>query len=225
MPRIPAIKDDLDLSEGRLGLALLGTAVGALLAMPVTGWLLPRVGSRVMTTIGVMLLAIFLIGPALAGSWTALTLMLMLLGAANGALDVSMNAHGVVVERRYRRPILTAFHAAFSLGGLAGAAVGGLFAGLGIRPLPHFSTVTVACIVAGFLASRRLLPGHVDQRVRPDPETAMPKSRAPFRPPGRIVAAGIVALACLLGEGAVADWSAVYLDETLGTSEGLAAAG
>jgi MFS family permease len=111
VPRIPAVKDDLYLSEGRLGLALLGTAVGALLAMPVTGWLLPRVGSRVMTIIGVMLLAMLLVGLALAKSWVTLTLALVLFGAANGALDVSMNAHGVVVERRYQRPILTSFHA------------------------------------------------------------------------------------------------------------------
>lgn len=225
VPRIPAVKDDLHLSEGRLGLALLGTAVGALLAMPVTGWLLPRVGSRVMTIIGVILLAMLLVGPALAASWATLTLALVLFGAANGTLDVSMNAHGVVVERRYRRPILTSFHAAFNFGGLAGATVGGLFAGLGIQPLPHFLTVTIVCTIAGLVASHWLLPGHVDRRERPPTTMESPARRMSFRPPGKIVVAGIIALACLLGEGAVADWSAVYLDETLDTGEGLAAAG
>ena len=224
VPRIPAVKDALDLSEGRLGLALLGTAVGALMAMPVTGWLLPRVGSRVMTTLGVLLLAVFLVGLALANSWATLTLALGLFGAANGTLDVSMNAHGVVVERGYRRPILTSFHAAFSFGGLAGAAAGGVFAGMGVAPRTHFLIVTVVCAGAGFAVSRKLLPGDVDRRPRPA-ATDKRRDRRLFRPPGRIVIAGIVALACLLGEGAVADWSAVYLNESLGSSEGVAAVG
>lgn len=225
VPRIPTVKDALDLSEGRLGLALLGTAVGALIAMPATGWLLPRVGSRVMTTLGITLLAIFLVGMALAGSWATLTLALIFFGAANGALDVSMNAHGVVVERGYRRPILTSFHAAFSFGGLAGAAAGGLFAAMGVTPRTHFLIVTAVCLVAGLVVSRALLPSHADRRPAPEVNDGPVDRKRLFRPPGRIVLAGIVALACLLGEGAVADWSAVYLNETLGSSEGLAAAG
>ncbi|MEJ7762543.1 MAG: MFS transporter [Thermomicrobiales bacterium] len=221
--RIPAVKSDLGLSEGRLGLALLGAAVGALVAMPATGWVLPRVGSRVMTTTMVMALSAALVLPAVATSAVILALALAAIGATNGALDVSMNAHGVVVERRYGRPILTAFHGFWSLGGLAGAGIGGLFAARGVEPLAHFAVVAVVCLPLGFLISRGLLPAGVDRHA-PEPSGGE-RRRTRVRYPRPIVVAGIVALACLLAEGAMADWSAVYLEQELGTGEGLAATG
>ena len=221
--RIPAVKSDLSLSEGRLGLALLGAAVGALLAMPATGWILPRVGSRTMTTVMFLALAASLVLPALATGAVTLALALVVVGATNGALDVSMNAHGVVVERWYRRPILTAFHGFWSLGGLAGAGLGGLIASQGADPLPHFVAVAAVSLPLGFLISRGLLPAGVDRHA---PEVHGDAPRGPrVRYPVPIVVAGIMALACLLAEGAIADWSAVYLEQELGTGEGLAATG
>lgn len=221
--RIPAVKSDLDLSEGRLGLALLGAAVGALVAMPTTGWLLPRVGSRTMTTVMIMALAASLVLPALATGAVSLALALAVVGATNGALDVSMNAHGVVVERWYRRPILTAFHGFWSLGGLAGAGLGGLIASRGVEPLPHFVAVAVVGFPVAFLLTRGLLPAAVDRHAPEEHGEERPRTRVRYPLP--IVVAGIMALACLLAEGAMADWSAVYLEQDLGTGEGLAATG
>ncbi len=215
-PRIPAVQRDLDLGEAELGLALLGTAIGALLAMPVTGWLIARFGSRPMTRASAVALCISLPLPGMAPNLPLLALALVALGASNGALDVSMNAQAVAVERRYGRPIMTTFHAIFSTGGLAGAALAGVIAGGGVDPLPHFLGVAVPLVLLAIVASRRLLPAAVD---------ASGSGPAFARPSRAMAGLGIVAFGVLLGEGAMADWTAVYLKETLETSAGLAAAG
>ncbi len=221
VPRIPAVQRNLDLSKGQLGLALLGVAVGALLMMPLIGGLVARFGSRPATTAAVVALAGAVLLPALAGGLVTLTLALVVLGAANGALDVAMNAQAVAVERRYGLPIMSSFHAAFSFGGLAGAILGGLAAAAGIEPLPHLAAVGVAGVAAGLAAARGLLPAAADAQREVSPG-AGPTFARPSR---RLVGLGVLAFSCLLGEGAMADWSAVYLDGTLGTGPGLAAAG
>lgn len=241
VPRIPAVQEELGLGEGRLGLALLGSAVGALLAMPATGWLVGRYGSRPVTTAAVLLCCLTLALPPLAVGVATLGLGLLVFGAGFGALDVSMNAQGVAVERRYGRPILSSFHAAFSFGGLAGAGVAGPVAGAGVAPLPHLLVVGALSAVGGVAASRALLPASADAgRAGLDPAAVEPgatgggpavsaapdaKRRVGARLPRRLLLLGAVAFACLLAEGAIADWSAVYMDANLGTGPGLAAAG
>jgi MFS family permease len=215
--RIPAIKERLGLGEGLLGVALLGAAVGALVAMPLVGALVSRLGSRRVVGTTALLLSLSLVTPALAPNLYSLVPALMLLGAANGGLDVSMNAQAVVVERGYGRPIMSSFHAAWSFGGLAGAALGGLMASLGIGPLPHFSAVAVLSAIAFVGAYGALLPSRADASEEGAPAFARP-TRALF-------GLGIISFCVLLGEGAMGDWSAVYLNDTLGTGPGFAAAG
>src|SRR5215210_9327840 len=130
--RIPAVKERLDLGEAQLGLALGLVALGALVAMPVSGWMSARGGSRRTTRLAFALCCIGIPMPALAPSYALLLPAALLLGAGNGSLDVAMNAHGVAVERRFGSPILSSFHAAFSCGALAGAATSALAAGAGL---------------------------------------------------------------------------------------------
>ncbi len=215
--RIPAVQDNLELSEGLLGLALLGAAVGAMVSMPVTGALTSRFGSRRVVGITALLLSFSLIPPTLAPSLALLIPALVLLGAANGALDVSMNSQAVVVEQQYGRPIMSSFHAAFSFGGLAGAATGGLVASAGVGPLPHLSAVAGLCAVATLIAYRPLLPASADAVGDGAPAFA--------RPTRALLGLGVISFCVLLGEGAMADWSAVYLNDTLATGPGFAAAG
>src|SRR4051812_14847814 len=132
--RIPAIRDRLDLSHGELGVALAFLPVGAIAAMPLAGALAARVGSRRATRPAFVLMCAATAVVALAPSLPALAALALALGVGMGSLDVAMNLHGVTVERRYGRPILAGFHAAFSLGGLAGAALGALAAGGGPPP-------------------------------------------------------------------------------------------
>jgi len=122
--RIPAIKHHLGLTEGQLGLALLGIAVGALLSFPMAGPLIARFGSHSVTVLaGLALCATLPLIPS-ASSLGTLTAVLAVLGACNGTMDVAMNANGVEVEQRYHRPVMSSFHGMFSLGGCSARAWG-----------------------------------------------------------------------------------------------------
>ena len=215
--RIPAIKERLGLGEGLLGVVLLGAAVGALVAMPVVGALVSRFGSRRVVGVSALALTVVLPTPGLAPSLPLLVLAVVLLGAANGGLDVAMNAQAVAVERGYGRPIMSSFHAAWSFGGLGGAALGGLLASRGVGPLPHFAAVAVLAAIAFVVAYGALLPSDADASEEGTPAFA--------RPTRALLGLGIISFCVLLGEGAMGDWSAVYLDDTLRTGPGFAAAG
>jgi MFS family permease len=211
--RIPAVKDHVGLSTGALGVALLGIAAGAVVAMPLAGALLVRFGSRTLTRLVLALFCLALPLPALAGSLPALAAALVLVGVAAGSLDVSTNAQAVEVEQRYGRPLLAGMHGLWSLGTLAGALIGGLAAGAGIAPPAHLLAVASVLLVAGLYATRHLLPGDGDR------DQASPSF---VRPTRALALLGAIAFCGLLSEGAAYDWSAVYLRDSLGSSEGLA---
>jgi MFS family permease len=214
--RIPAVQAKLMLSTGELGIALLGTAFGALAAMNLSGYLAARFGSRSVTVIASMSLCLMLPLLALAPTLPILVGTLVLFGASNGSMDVAMNTQGVAVERQYGRPILNSFHACYSLGGLVGALAGGLVASHSIAPLPHFLGVALFCAILTLSVARSLLPAEAE---------AQGTAVAFARPTRAILALGLVAFCVVLGEGAMADWSAIYLNGTLRTGTGLAAAG
>lgn len=214
--RIPAIQEKLELSNGALGVALLGPAVGAVLAMPTTGWLIARVGSRLVTKLMALAYCTSLPLLALAPNLPLLTIALVLFGALFGALDVAMNAQAIAIQQRYRRPIMSSFHGFYSLGGMAGAAVGGLVASLEVDPLAHLLGTALLLGTVALLASRQLLPSGVSS-VSQGPMFVLPTRS--------LVNLGIVAFCCMLGEGAIADWSTIYLRQELETGPGLAAAG
>ncbi len=215
--RIPAIQEKLALGEGLLGVGLLGAAVGALVSMPLAGALASRFGSRRVVGATALLLPLSIVLPALASGLLFLVPAIAVLGAANGALDVSMNSQAVAVEKGYGRPIMSSFHAAFSFGGLAGASIGGLVASAGVGPFPHLAAVAALCVTAALVAYRALLPASADAAEEGAPAFA--------RPTRALLGLGVISFCVLLGEGAMSDWSAVYLDGTLGTGPGFAAAG
>ena len=163
--RIPAVTDRLGLSSGQLGVALGFIAAGALIAMPLSGRAASRFGSRPVTRGALVgFCAASALAPA-APSFPALCLACVLLGATGGGLDVPMNVHGVTVERYAGRPILSSFHAAFSVGGLAGALLGAAGAGAGIDVRVELAALGAAGALAGWIATRRLLPAGADRRA------------------------------------------------------------
>jgi MFS family permease len=214
--RIPTVQEKLSLSEGPLGVVLLGGVAGSLLSMPFGGWLVSRLGSRPVVATSAFLTSLALPLLAFASNMPLLVLTFVLLGITVGALDVSMNAQAVAVEKGYGRPIMSSFHAAFSFGGLAGAASGGFAASLGVGLAPHLLGVAILTAVATFPAYRALLPASTD---------VAGEGPAFARPTRALAGLGVIAFCVLLGEGAMADWSAVYLSGTLGTGPGFAAAG
>jgi len=214
--RIPAVKERLDLGEAQLGLALGLVAVGALVAMPVSGWLSARGGSRRTTRLAFIGCCLFVPLPALAPSYLLMLPGALLLGAGNGSLDVAMNAHGVAVERRHETPILSSFHAAFSCGALAGAGTSALAAGAGLDVRWHLLAVAAVSLPVGLVACRALLPADADHAgAEAGPLLA--------RPPRALWAVGAIGFCALVCEGATADWSAVYVHESLEAPAGVAA--
>ena len=217
--RIPAVRSPLDLSEGELGSALLCMAIGALFAFGPTGHGVQRWGAR-RVTLGVSLAyGALLVLPTLAPNGWWLGLALALFGAANGAMDVAMNALAVEVEQRVGRPIMSSLHGLWSAGGLAGALLGGWLAHHEVVPSLHLAGVGLAAIGAVLLA-RSGLGGHVG-------EVHAAEEEAPrwATPEAALAGLGAIIFAAFLVEGAMADWSAVYLNGALGTTQAEAALG
>jgi fucose permease len=216
VPHIPAVKARHAISDGELGIVLLSMAVGAVCALPVAGWLVGRAGSRRMTSAAAVALCLALPVPLLSPNVPFLSLSLLVLGACNATLDVSMNAQAVAVERGYGRAIMSSFHGLFSLGGLVGAAVAGGMMALDVGDLSHVTGTSTVCLLAVACCMPHLVPSSVGD---PGPGGAF------ARPTRALLGLGALAFCGLLAEGAMADWSAVYLHDTLGSSAPVAAAG
>eukprot|EP01037_Dinobryon_pediforme_P032052 gene32052-36813_t len=201
--------------HGGFGLALLALAAGAILAMPIAGALIARCGSRRVAQVTSIGDVGFVLLPALASSLTSLGAGLLLFGMANGAMDVAMNAHGVAIERRLGRPIMSSLHGIFSIGALVGS-------GLAIPALEFVSAPTYTALLSGVLiavlavAGQHLLTGDLDESAGDAPLTL---------PRGPAVGLGLLAFLALMSEGAMIDWSAIYLKTEWAASPSLAAAG
>src|SRR5215210_3142531 len=216
-PRLPAIKESLGLSDGELGTALVGLAVGLLVGTRLAGSPVDRFGSRPVMRVGFPLLAATLVLPGLADSLVTLFLALFVLGLASGALDVAMNAQGIEVERQLVRPILSGLHGLWSVGLGLGAGGAALAAAVGAGPLEHFAVVAAVLAVASFAFLGGLLP----VATREPGESEEP--RVPVRWTLALVLLGVIAFCSFVGEGAASDWSAVYMTQELATSQALGA--
>jgi MFS family permease len=214
--RIPDVKARFGLSEGSLGIALLALALGALIAQPMVGGLIGRVGSRRVATIAGLVFCCSIILPAVVGQFWLLLLALFVFGALNGGLDVAMNAQAAQIEQRWGQPIMASFHGLWSVGGLLGSAIGGLAAQRGVPINSHFLLAGVLGLLIVVCALPWLWPDAANGEAQGPSFALLPRA---------LWVMGFVSFAVLLCEGAVADWSAVYLRETLGSSPGVAAAG
>ncbi len=215
--RIPAVQDKAELTNTQLGLALFAMSLGALVAMPIAGWLGERIGSRLLVIAALIGGGASLFLASLAGGLGGLAAALAAFGASFGAINVSANAQGLALERQYGRSILSSFHASFSAGGLAGAGLGAMAAGAGISPRVHFGALALLLSAVSITAGRWLL--HLDGAARAAP------ARILIRPRGILLLLGVAAFFTMLAEGAAADWSAVYLSDSLGATAAVAALG
>ncbi|MGW5460170.1 MFS transporter [Streptomyces sp. NPDC003996] len=225
--RIPAIKQQTDSSASALGLALLCVSAGAVVTMTLTGRLCRRYGSHPVTVVCAVLLCLSVSLPPLTHSAPALGAVLLVFGAAYGGINVAFNSAAVDLVGALRRPIMPSFHAAFSLGGMIGAGLGGLVAGA-LSPTRHLFGLTLIGLLVTAVAGRTLLrqepPAPADRTLSSPPE---PHRSAARRTGGRglVVVFGLIALCTAYGEGAMADWGALHLQQDLAASSGVAAAG
>jgi MFS family permease len=222
--RLPAIKAALHLSDGRLGLALFAVPAGSVVTLAASGRITDRFGAvRVMRIAALCLLGVLVlvgVGPAIHNLplWIA---TLVVYGVFSGMLDVAMNACGARLEVAYGRPIMSSLHAGYSIAGLAGAGIGGIFAWLAVGPLPTCA-VAAALLAALAVPAGRLvvLPPVVPHEDHPG---------GPARLSARQISVviwvlGLLGLCGQLGEGSAGDWSAVYIRD-LGSPAGVAAIG
>src|SRR5919106_1461266 len=199
--RLPAIQEDIGLGPGALGVALLGAPAGLLAAQPLVGAFVARRGSRAVVAASPLYMPAVVL-PALAFDTVSLFVAVTVVGAVNGTLDIAMNAQGLAVERSGTQRIFNSLHASFSFGALAGAALAGAVAALGVAPLPHLVGVALVGGAAAFAVAPHLLA---------DKGAADPHAPMLARPSGRLAALGVIAFCALLAEGAVFDWSGIYL--------------
>ncbi|MBQ1095925.1 MFS transporter [Streptomyces sp. b94] len=222
--RIPAIKEQTGASASALGMALLGVSAGAVVTMTLTGRLVRRYGSHPVTVACAVLLCLSIALPPLTHSALALGAVLLLFGSAYGGINVAFNSAAVDLVAVLRHPIMPSFHAAFSLGGMVGAGLGGLVAG-SLSPVRHLLGLTVLGLLVTLVAGRALL--RCEPAVPPDRTDRA--ERAPRRLDRRtrrlVITFGLIALCTAYGEGAMADWGALHLEQDLDASPGMAAAG
>jgi MFS family permease len=210
--RIPAIKEQLGLSDGALAVAVVGLESGAIAGLPAGGALVSRAGSRWSLRLGFSTLPPALLLVAVAPGLPALAGALAAMAAATSVVDVAMNAQGVELERRRRRPLLSGLHAGHPFGLAVGGALGTVAAAADIPVRQHFAAVAGLGTLAGLSATRRL--------VR---EPAGQGGRRFVRPRGRLLALGVVAFCAFLLDGAAYTWSAVQVRSEHHAGAGLAA--
>ncbi|MFD5748795.1 MFS transporter [Streptomyces sp. NPDC127033] len=250
--RIPEIKEQTGASASDLGLALLGVSAGAVATMAFTGGLCRRFGSHPVTVVCAVLLSLSVLLPPQTHSALTLGLVLLPFGAAYGSLNVAMNSAAVNLVAALRRPVISSFHAAFSLGGMVGAGLGGLLAG-GLSPAVHLALLSAVGLLVTATAGRTLLriPAPVAERTETTDRTGADgtgtgtgtdtgtgtgtgtgtekRGRGGGGPDrrvrGLVVLFGLIALCTAYGEGAMADWSALHLSQDLDATPAVAAAG
>lgn len=214
--RVPWIQEHAGVSAGQLGLALAFPAIGASLAMPLSGAISHRFGARTALRGLLALWTLALVLPSLAPGLPALCAALLVYGATAGMSDVAMNALGVEVENRLGKSIMSGLHGLWSAGALAGSAAGTVAAHLGADARLHHAVAALVLTALGTLACQ----GVLDLRSEPDEE---PPPRFTL-PPRSALIIGAVGFCAVFAEGASLDWSAVYLRDVMDTSAGLAAA-
>jgi MFS family permease len=246
--RIPGLKVRLHLTDGLLGLSLPVGPLGLVAVMPLAGRLADWLGSARLCRLAGLAIAVLPLALWTADSFTVLIGVLLAFGITGGLMSVGLGAQGVRMEQAYGRPLMASFYASFSLGGLAGAVLGGLLAWLGAGRAAALA-ITVAATAIVLISGRSLLgePAGPGGRVTAGPDRRAGRRwvrtrRSPgtrcrvrswrgqgpgWRGPGssRLIALGLLALCSLIAEGAAANWSGLYLRDNLDARRGIPAAG
>ena len=225
VPRFPQIVAALGLSKSAFGQAVAAASVGALVAGLAASWLISRLTSAKVASLGMLVVALALLGAGLARSWIVLAVCLLVVGGTDSIVDVAQNAHGLRVQRRWGTSIVTSFHASWSLGAVLGAAMGQAMAGAGVGLGTHMVLTAVVLLVlsAGPLLAGWFLPGHdradrapdqfgeLDGGVEAGSVTSSHRTR-----PVTVLVLLVVSLLCaasMFPEDVAMNWSSLLLSE------------
>jgi len=219
LPRLPELQERLDVSDAALGLTLVGSGVGGLVASAWSGWLVDRRGSRGVTVATSVALSLVLPLLAVAPVAAAMFGVLVLLGGLDGLTDVAMNAQAVAVQRRVGRSILSRFHALWSLGAVIGGLVASRAAAAGVRMGTQLAVTAVVLAVTTLVSGRALLASDPAQRPYAAGRDARRSERLP------LVALFMVGAAVALAELPPNEWAALFMLDRFDLSAGAAALG
>jgi MFS family permease len=215
--RLPRIQEHFHAHDGIIGIVLFSLSLGAVAAMPFTGWAIIKNGSRRITLFSLLAYcALVPLIPLMPGIPT-LVILFVIMGISTGMLDVAMNAQAVMVEQQYRKPIMTSFHALFSIGMALGAWCATLFTDFEFSLVQHLSLITTVSLAAVLWSSRNLIYDKPQERTESGPLLRIPN--------GALITVGVIAFCSMIGEGAMSDWTVNYMENITKASKTLAPIG
>ena len=208
---IPLIEKTVGINYSVLGALLMFSGLGGFIAMQVFGWMIDHIGSKSATRIGGVAVGLSLLGPAFAQDPISLGLAILLLGFGIAGVDVGMNGAALQVEKENKRPIFTFFHLFWSVGGLAGAALGFATISAGLSQAQTLPVVGITLSVVGLLLASWLLPDKANVDRTQENSVGKASSKANRSVLGFVILAGLMSASGAIVEGVAHDWSALYL--------------
>ncbi len=199
--RIPDIKDHFNLSEAELGSLLFMLPMGALAALPASGWMVHRWGSRQVSAVVLFVYGLFLLAIGISNSIVLLSVVLFLFGMLGNLANIAMNAQGISIQQVLGKPILSSLHAMWGLGAFAAAALSGWMMNLDIEPAGHFAVVGGVAGLTSIVFYFFLVP---------DVTTSGESQKVFALPRGELLLLGMICFCVAMSEGAMADWSSLY---------------
>jgi MFS family permease len=216
--RLPSLKSEYGLTDGRLGIVGLLFGLAALASMQFVGPLVARVGARPVLRASLLIMPVLLALLGKAGGPVEFALVTTVLGAVHGTTDAAMNAHAVTVERLNGRPILNGCHAAWSISAVVASLAAAALAHAGVGSTEHLAAAAAVLLAGGLVLGPRIRPTAPEG---PAPARARHRWRDGWTRP--IIALGLTGTALMVCEGAALSWSAIFLHDSRGASIGLAA--
>jgi fucose permease len=223
--RLPELQTYFGLNNAQLGTVLFCIALGSMVAMPASGWLSARYGTdKVVRFMSIAFCACIPLVPVFQNEWY-IRICFFLLGAASGCMDVTMNGQAVQIEKQWGKTIISSFHAVFSIGMALGAGSGSLFAKFGIGLNPHLQTIAFLGLVLVLFSSLYLVK---DQAENNEPNALENEKVVTVKTNlatalWAILPFGMIAFCCMTGEGAMVDWSAIFMNKVIGQDEVMSA--
>lgn len=214
--RIPDIQAKLHLNNAKLGAVLLSLPTGLLVSLPLSGWLVAKLGSKSIAIASALLYSITLPALGFAQTTGQLMLCLFIFGMGGNTMNISINTQAVGTEALYERSIMASYHGLWSLAGFSGAAIGTLLIRLGLLPWQHFLIITALALLIIIIAFRYLLAEDVNKN----------EHQPIFVKPDRsIINLGLIAFCSMICEGAMFDWSGVYFQKVVQPEKALVTMG